>query len=399
MVQTPLNRGPWFAARNERLDFPSDHHQSHIKDVIMATPSPSQIEAIINTGVASLYKNMPAGSGISAAFYYPANSQVSPYYYLGQANPSASMSEQTIVCVGSITKTFTASLLAYLYCLGKVGDLGNALVQTWLPGVASKTMSLLELATQTSGMPKEGGGQSSDNLFTDQPPSQDLVSWWSNPDNFNKTEGSWVYSNVGFVTLGFAVVAIENNKSFTPGYTVLLEDWITSQTNPQLSSTCLTIPDYVPAKLIATGHMANGTTKNIQDASDIKSTAADMYTWMEANLTAPLASSPSVLQQALVMATNVQLPKPQKPNRSYCDFDMGLAWQIFDQDASVPTIIAKDGATSRGGCSGWVGIVRQVTANGQIVSPAMGIALLLNCDGMDPGPVGTSILQQIAALN
>jgi CubicO group peptidase (beta-lactamase class C family) len=162
----------------------------------MPTPSSSLIEQIVNSKVKKLYGQMKAG-GVAASFYYQASPQVAPYYYYGQANPSTAMSEQTIVCVGSITKTFTASLLAYLYQIGKVGSLTGELVKTWLPDVNSDTMKLFELATQTSGMPDEGGGDASKNLFADKKPSPELVNWWSNPGNFDQTEGEWVYSNTG----------------------------------------------------------------------------------------------------------------------------------------------------------------------------------------------------------
>jgi hypothetical protein len=134
---------------------------------------------------------------------------------------------------------------------------------------------------------------------------------------------------------------------------------------------------------------------DIQDAWDIKSTAADMYTWMKTNLDALSASNPSALQKALAMATSVQLANPVKPGGVACNFDMGLAWQIFNKKPESPTIIAKDGATSKGGCCGWLGMVQE---NVQTGAPAMGLALLLNCDDMDPGKTGTSILQQIAEL-
>src|SRR3981189_2343340 len=121
----------------------------------MATPSPSQIEDVVDSGIQNLFDQMNFG-GIAAAFYYPASSEVAPYYHHGQANESSAMSEETIVCVGSITKTFTASLLAYLYQTGKVDSLDYAVVKAWLPAVDSDTMTLFELATQTSGMPEAG---------------------------------------------------------------------------------------------------------------------------------------------------------------------------------------------------------------------------------------------------
>jgi hypothetical protein len=120
-----------------------------------------------------------------------------------------------------------------------------------------------------------------------------------------------------------------------------------------------------------------------------------MYTWMKTNLEALSASKPNTLQKALAMAASVQLANPVRPGGQPCKFDMGFAWQIFNKQPPLPTIIAKDGATSKAGCCGWIGMVQKNVRTGAL---PMGLVLLLNCDDMHPGNTGALILQKIAAL-
>jgi len=360
----------------------------------MAQPTKEQIENVISGQMQELMEKVPANSGVSAAFYCPSHPYVKKYYNYGRANDRAEMSEHTIICIGSTTKIFTGSLIAYLHILDKVGPLDRTLVRKHLPAVKSDTMTLLQLATHTSGMPENIPDDPGVRLFKDEPPAPALKEWWSNPSNYDKTVGQWVYSNIAFVTLGYAVEAIANEGAFRPGYSKYLSDWITTQTNPPMTRTWTTVPEDIPPELIATGHAENGDPRKIQNGSDIKSTAADMHTWVKANLDAINGPTTSFLQ-ALHNATSVHLRDLKHPNGKDTGFDMGLAWQISNRNASEPTVISKDGAVGRGGSSSWVGLVPQSEQHNW---PEMGLAMCLNSFGSNPGRFGRSALLEIAKL-
>jgi hypothetical protein len=104
-------------------------------------------------------------------------------------------------------------------------------------------------------------------------------------------------------------------------------------------------------------------------ASDIKSSAADMHTWLLAHLGA--ANQTSSLTKALATTTqpaplNVDICGKPNPGPAH----MALAWQV---QPGPPQIIWKDGLTSLGGCSCWIGM----TPAGPAQEP-LGISVLVN---------------------
>jgi CubicO group peptidase (beta-lactamase class C family) len=112
-------------------------------------------------------------------------------------------------------------------------------------------------------------------------------------------------------------------------------------------------------------------------AADLKSSAQDLYAWMQANLQAPLQSNPSDLQNALIAATTpYPLGSPDCENGKTVEH-MGLAWQVdplFDgQGSPNPQMIWKDGLTPAGGCSSWIGMIPSADLDTQL-----GVAILVN---------------------
>ncbi len=119
-----------------------------------------------------------------------------------------------------------------------------------------------------------------------------------------------------------------------------------------------------------------------------------MHTWLLAHLGA--ANGPPALMKALASTTqpaSLSVGICGKSNRRPAQ--MGLAWQV---EPGPPQIIWKDGLTSAGGCSCWIGL----TASGPTQEP-LGIAILVNGYwNKDDPPVladnhGPSTLKQISA--
>jgi CubicO group peptidase (beta-lactamase class C family) len=344
--------------------------------------------------------------GISVALFYPGNPDVLPFFGFGSAGPKSTLTADTIYAIGSVTKVFTASLAAYLNVQKVIGDLREAQIGSYLSNPAcnpsgvsgsywtrSTGLTFARLATQTSGMPDEANGAYSEQLFTDVPPSCAQLAWWNdNASSFAQHEGSWIYSSAGFVTLGFAVAAAAAAGDLASGYTNLLAEAITTP----LGMSATFAADNVPAKaVLAQGYTQKTNAVPITHAADLKSSATDMLTWLAAVYQAmqleATGATLTPLQQALAATARIWIADPHKPSKEPTAFAMGLGWQI--PTLSSAQALTKDGSTSKGGCSCWVGLTRYDSA----IAPA-GIALMTNQVGVSPDATARTILEQIIAL-
>ena len=126
--------------------------------------------------------------------------------------------------------------------------------------------------------------------------------------------GTWTYSDIGFVTLGFAIVG-----ATTAPYPDLLADTITTPLG--MANTWGVIPASVPASQIATGYIPGASgpfSEPVQNGTDIKSNIVDMLAWTAANL-AVLEAGPSLptpLQQAMGLCVSTQVDSSPRPGRS-----------------------------------------------------------------------------------
>ncbi len=198
----------------------------------------------------------------------------------------------------------------------------------------------------------------------------------------------WVYSNLGFITLGYAAVAAYGRAGAGASYAGLLRDRITGPLH--MPDTMTVVPDGAP---VAQAY-PNGREVSSAAASDVKSSAADMHTWLLAQLGA--VNGPSTLMDGLLRTT-----RPAPLSVDVCGktqrgpANMGLAWQL---EPGPPQIVWKDGLTSRGGCSCWIGF----TPPGPQQEP-LGIAILVNGYWNKDGPAviadnhGPAMLRQISA--
>ncbi|HEY0347539.1 MAG TPA: serine hydrolase domain-containing protein [Pyrinomonadaceae bacterium] len=304
--------------------------------------------------------------GIAVALIYEGQQY---FYSFGSANVALKtpVTNETIFEIGSITKVFTAIMLSF-----KMGSsvfnnpITDYLPYTFPPNSAITKVTVSQLATHTSGMPKDGGGTPAEQLFTDQPPLTVLTDWWSTGFTSPPAPAAgtcWQYSNIGFVTLGYVVAGCNPNN-----YNGLLADIITGPLKmTQTGSSNPTGPSaaagYVgpPNKR----HRAKGT------AADLKSSAQDMMTFLEICIYGQKHSGPhglgndiSFTQQPII--TNINDCSSGAPTK----FQMGLAWQISQMTSNGKSfdLIAKDGETSLGGFQSWMGVVQD----------NMGIVLLSN---------------------
>lgn len=311
------------------------------------------------------YLSKTGAPGVAATFV--ANGQAG-YAFAGNGidgDDTTAVNEDMLFGLGSVSKVFTATLLAVQKELGNL-QLSDP-VTNYLPkavsakGGAIKNVTLLDLATHTSSMPDELAGQPSFYAFNEQPPAAWIVDWWNQWTPAFPIGTAWQYSNIGFVTLAFAVTGPGKNQ-----YNQFLSEQLTGPLG--MSRTAAYIA--APGGAVAQGYVGPPGVNNRvwSQADDLKSTAADMQRFLLASLGLN-SSAPQVLQNAILDTHQQQnaLPVHGKDH----SMRMGLAWQLYNDDQGN-TLLEKDGATGLGGFCAWVGL-----------APALknAVAVLVNKDG------------------
>jgi CubicO group peptidase (beta-lactamase class C family) len=189
--------------------------------------------------------------------------------------------------IGSITKTFTGLILAQMVVQRKVTlsePVIELLPRDFQAHSESPQITLLDLATQHSGLPREV-----DNFEPKNPANPyahydapKLVAYVRKRGLTKPPGTDFIYSNVGFGLLGYAL----SSRTGVP-YERLLETEVTGPL--QLHDTVITLSGEQGKRLIQ-GYDASFNKADAWDfdalagAGAIKSTASDMLTYLDANL-------------------------------------------------------------------------------------------------------------------
>jgi CubicO group peptidase (beta-lactamase class C family) len=345
-------------------------------------------------------------------------------------NPHGCVGSTTSFAIGSLTKTFTATLLGYAANLDSSvfsfrSDeppyrMGSFLTTFGGPGVSSQIgeMSLRMLAQHMAGFfdhlpTAKGDDDWGSVLFQGNPfyPPPTLTDFWAfyperphrDPYKSWSPGSCWNYSDIGFVTLGYALISQWPNVPSTVTYSDLLQILTGPLAAGAMPYTYTAWPpkhDNPPAPPPVVTSYYNGNQVTAADAPDIKSSIEDMWTWMNMNLNPKdFPDLTAALQAATTMFDPYQ--PGQQPNPclqgTYCPPVIGLAWQPgkLTGVSGTPAIVWKDGASGRGGCSSWIGLLYE--------SPGpLGVAILANSywDTHDVevqvDAYGHSILTQVA---
>src|SRR4051812_6631627 len=245
----------------------------------------------------------------------------------------------TLFEIGSVTKTFTALLLADMVERGqmKLDDpVAKYLPKAVQPPVRhGKEITLLQLATHTSGLPREPGNL--DSRVPDSPcagySTEKLFAFLSSYKLVRDPGERFEYSNPGVAVLAQAIAA----KAGTD-YESLVVERICGPLN--MDSTRIILTPELKARFAA-GHSQPGFVVPSSDfgalapVGELRSTANDMLKYMSANLGLTETSiSPSMLKTQEVHVKEI-MPET----------DIGLAWTI-SHDRLGNTIIAHNGGTN-----------------------------------------------------
>jgi CubicO group peptidase (beta-lactamase class C family) len=209
----------------------------------------------------------------------------------------------TVYEIGSVTKTFTATLLARAVLSGRVTletPLAQVLPDFKIPSRGGKEITLGQLGTQHSGLPRLPS-----NLLPKDPanPYADydavkLKAFLAGYDLPRDPGAAYEYSNLGIGLLGYALAQLERTT-----YDAAVDDGILKPLGMTMTGTALT--DAMRARL-APGHDDMGkAAKNwdldaLAGAGALRSTANDMLRYLRANMgieQSPLAAAMNLAQQ------------------------------------------------------------------------------------------------------
>lgn len=331
---------------------------------LFAQNNPADPTTFINNKIQTFMSNKQV-PGVAVALYY--NNKLYFYNY-GYADKSAQtkVTENTIFEIASITKVFTATLLAQEVLLNKM-QLNDPVVK-YLPAQIKKSgepidnVTLLDLATHTSALPKVAPPSAENS-------TQAFLQYFNTWQPTYQVGKRFVYSNIGFGLLGYALAGATGTTYESLLQTNILDPLKMSDTSMYTA---------VDNSRYAQGYNRMGNPAQRWPrypwgaAGALRSTTKDMAKFLMANLG---LNAPADLIKATQLAQ-----KPQRP--ATANFQMGLGWQVFYNG-----LINKNGGSNGFG-------------SGIAFYPPkkIGVVILANRAGSQPMLVANNIVKELAQL-
>lgn len=323
------------------------------------------------------YQKNTGTPGVSVAIYDNGKTCILVSGTLGD-NQKSPVTGETEFAMGSVEKTFSATMLALAlvdgkadidkpaakYLVGEGGDKVKESSNFW-------KVTLKDLVTHTAALPSKIPGskrQVGNNFFNDHPVMASTIQYLNNWHPEYKPGTKYSYSNLGFVLTG-SIASTLLNKA----YTKILEKDITTP----LGMTHTGLLCNPLGAGCAVGYNEEGKPSK-EKAIGLWTTADDMLRYVEANLGA--------------LKSNDRLGKAlNKTHKEFFRVDsthaVGMAWEEWNKDESLT--ISKDGIDS--GFGSWIGF-----------QPAKdcGVVVLRNGGKKpEPGKLGTKLLKLINSMN
>ena len=331
-------------------------------------PSDSAVQAILSSRVKAFPDTGKYGEGIVVGLLDK-----------GRRLIAVGVDVDDVFEIGSITKVFTASILADMVARGEV-RLDDP-VAKYLPSSAhipsrnGRQITLLDLATQSSGLPRMPSNftpRDSTNPYADYTVQQ-MYAFLSGYQLTHDIGDTYEYSNLGVGLLGHAL-ALKARTSY--------EQLVTRRflTPLGMTETAITLTPAMRARL-APGHdgeghvVPNWDLPTLAGAGALRSTAGDLLTFLVANLD----SAATPLSRTLVQ-THVERQATGDPN-----LKIGLAWHILTRPAGK--IVWHNGGT--GGYRSFIGF-----------DPArcIGVVVLCNNGNENVDDIGFHLLDETFPL-
>jgi len=279
----------------------------------------------------------------------------------------------TVFEIGSITKAFTATMLADL-CLKGIIDLDDVVGdflpadKVTMPNYNGVEITFRHLATHYSGLPRLPSNMEP---YNEDPyatyTKEEMYEFLSNFALARSPGAEWSYSNLGVGLLGHTLGIIDGTS-----YEALLFRAIFNVLGMKNSSLFLTEKQ---KENLAIGHNEElNPTSNwnandcFQGAGSIKSSLRDMFKFLEANM----GLTDTSLNEAMELTQQAQFPDP------YGD-SVGLVWVI--EVIEGQRIVWHNGGT--GGYKAYLGFDREL---------GNGVIIFFNCKDAPTYEVGEKIL-------
>lgn len=352
---------------------------------------PTRLKQLLDEGIRS-YLGANTEIGVSAAL---AVGGVRSFVTSGLADREAKrpVREDTLFIIGSVQKTFTNTLAAARIVEGKLSLEDQ--VTRFLPAQVGKEGSVIRqvtpanLGTMTAAMPAPNvPGRPAHALYTGQPPTPQLLDFWTkfNPERHIGT--SYLYSNVSEVTQGFTTVGAAGVK-----YMELFEQDVRGPLG--MRDTVVDVSG-IPPERIAQGYTKAGKPVSFRGVG-FNSTASDMLSFLEGNLFR-VQSMPLLTYRAMSLAHEPRF-------RINTGTSIGMAWYTHEVGQGA-RVVSKAGGNA--GFVAWIGFMPQFQAavvlltNGHPVSapaadagsapkslPATGRDILLKAVGLQAASLAT----------
>ena len=306
------------------------------------------------------------------------------FFPYGKATDAgAPFTRETLVEIGSCTKTFTTTLFALAFNRNQI--VADAPAQKYMPNgytLRAQQLTPLELADFTSGMPDDptnlprGLERRSIESYT----VKDFLTWASNYEPRTQLPAPYKYSNAGIGLLSY-LVATATGKTW--------EDQINSEILQPLGMADTTLrPTPEQQKRLAQGHTRAGhdaprwPVYAWYAAGGLRSTAHDMISFGEAYLGHNEVNGKPVSAELIAAMQLAQKPIYTMPNGN----KQAMAWMnnMGGGNPNVHPVIVKNGGTSGFGT---------VIA----INPTKDAAIFIGMNqvGADPAEKGVEILRNL----
>ncbi|MGC2112080.1 MAG: serine hydrolase [Candidatus Korobacteraceae bacterium] len=309
------------------------------------------------------------------------------YFPYGKATDAgAPFTPDTLVEIGSCTKTFTTTLFALAINRNQIDPKASA--QKYMPSgytlkPGAQQMTPLELADFTSGLPDDptnlprGLEQRSIEHYT----TKDFLDWVSHWTPATTLPAPYLYSNAGIGVLSYLVMTATGKQ---------WEDQLNSEILQPLGMPDTTLrPSAEQMKRMAKGHLRNGNNAPPWPiyawyaAGGLRSTAADMLSFGEANLGNKQVNGKPVSADLIAAMQVAQKPIYTMPN----GFNkQAMAWvnNMGNGNPNLHPVIVKNGGT--------VGFGTVIA-----ISPAKDAAVFIavNQAGDNPAGKGVEIVRHL----
>jgi serine-type D-Ala-D-Ala carboxypeptidase/endopeptidase len=339
------------------------------------------------TVLESMGNKSKGGVSIVVGVITPNGTSVSGYGNISKAN-TTKVNGDTIFDIGSLTKTFTAALLADMVKRGIV-NLDDPIEKylpsnVTVPSYNGHKITLEDLATHTSGLPDLPRAVVGPGHYRTLP-TQQIYNYISHAQLVSEPGVRYGYNNLGMGLLGH----ILSLKAGVP-YGELVKDRILNvlgmdSTGIAMNSTQITypLPDILKSRL-AIGHVGGKEISSlpllpevIQPAGALYSSANDLLKYLAANMGLIHTKINDILQDALLIRHQEYTATGNlSVSHQFVVAYTGLAWTIFTNLGGEDTVVLNSG-----GINGYTSYI------GFNPTKQIGLVLLCSCDS-DTGEAG-----------